>query len=46
MEPYLTLFIQAKVTNLAYERVFFRAANLFVFVHGVTRDGTACPSTC
>jgi hypothetical protein len=46
MEPYLAFFIQTKVTNLAYERIFFGAANLFVFVHGVTpHDGTACAST-
>jgi hypothetical protein len=46
MEPYLTLFIQTKVTNLAYERIFFGVANLFVFVHGVTtHDGTTCTST-
>jgi hypothetical protein len=44
MKPYLTLFIQAKVTDLAYECIFFGAANFFVFVHGVTRDGTACAS--
>ena len=47
MEPYLAFFIQTKVTNLAYERIFFGAANLFMFVHGVTpHDGTACASTC
>jgi hypothetical protein len=46
MEPYFSLFIQTKVTNLAYERIFFGAANLFVLVHGVTpHDGAACAST-
>jgi hypothetical protein len=47
MEAYFSLFIQTKVTNLAYERIFFGAANLFVFIHGVTaHDGTTCTSTC
>jgi hypothetical protein len=46
MEPDFSLFIQTKMTDLAYKRIFFGAANLFVFVHSVTlQDGTACAST-
>jgi hypothetical protein len=46
MEPYFSLFVQAKVTNLAYECIFFGVADLFVLVHRVAlQDGTGCVST-
>ena len=46
MEPYFSLFVQAKLTNLAYKCIVMGAATPFEFIHRVTlQDDTASTST-